>query len=102
MKKSLLILSIVFICISFLFIGYNFGISKTGSFKSILESSEEHHSPPSVIIEPGSAVETASYIIFKDDEGWIYAKNGDTGEIESLTLTKRNFTKNILMQPHPY
>jgi len=84
MKKSLLILLILFISISFLFIGYNFGISKTGSFKDILESSQEHHSPPSVIIEPGSGVEEASYIIFHDDETPknYYAKNGKTGEIE--------------------
>jgi len=82
MKNSLLILLILFICVSFLFIGYNFGISKIGSFKDLIESSEEHHSPPSVVIEPGSGVETASYIIFKDDEGFVYAKNGDSGEIE--------------------
>jgi len=78
-KQILIVISILLVAS---IVGYNFGISKTGSFKSILESSEEHHSPPSVVIEPGSAVETASYIIFKDDEGWIYAKNGDTGEIE--------------------
>jgi len=82
MKNSLLILLILFICVSFLFIGYNFGISKIGSFKDLIESSEEHNSPPSVVIEPGSGVETASYIIFKDDEGFVYAKNGNTGEIE--------------------
>jgi len=82
MKNSLLILLILFICVSFLFIGYNFGISKIGSFKDLIESSEEHNSPPPVVIEPGSAVETASYIIFHDDEGFVYAKNGDTGKIE--------------------
>ncbi len=36
---------------------------------------------PSTIIEAGSNVDTASYIIFKDS-GMIYAKNGTTGKIE--------------------
>ena len=81
MKRFLLILLVLFISISFLFIGYNFGINRTGFFKDVLEG-QEHHSPPPVVIEPGSGVETASYIIFQDDEGWVYAKNGSTGEIE--------------------
>jgi len=33
-------------------------------------------------IEPGSFVAPASYIIFKDDSGYICAKNGKTGEID--------------------
>jgi len=47
-----------------------------------------HHSPPTTIIEQGSGVETANYIIFgvdSDGDGVldeIYAKNGLTGEIE--------------------
>ncbi len=40
-----------------------------------------HHSPPTVIIERGSAVEIANYIVFVDDENISYAKNGSTGEI---------------------
>jgi len=82
MKRFLGILLILFICISSLFIGYNLkSLQIQGLFKDVLEG-QEHHSPPSVVIEPGSAVETASYIIFQDDEGFVYAKSGDTGEIE--------------------
>ncbi len=40
-----------------------------------------HHSPPTVTVEKGSAIEEANYIVFKDDEGLYYAKNGSTGEI---------------------
>jgi len=58
----------------------------TGLFTKITQpgsmESKEHHSPPPVVIEAGSGVETASYIIFHDDEGFIYAKNGLTGELE--------------------
>jgi len=75
------VLIIIFALIVASYIGYNFGVNRTGSFKDVLESNEEHHSPPSVVIEPGSAVEAASYIIFHDDEGFVYAKSGDTGEI---------------------
>ena len=41
----------------------------------------EWHSPPPAIIGRGSGVESADYIIFKDDEGNVYAKSGDNGEI---------------------
>lgn len=43
----------------------------------------EHHSPPSTIIEQGSGIETADFIIFHDDETPknYYAKSGDNGEI---------------------
>jgi len=78
--KQFLIIILVLVIASF--IGYKFGKTQIGSFKSVIEPIQEHHSPPSVVIEPGSAVETASYIIFHDDEGFIYAKNGDTGKIE--------------------
>ena len=76
------VLIIIFALIIASFIGYRIGINRTGSFTDVLESTQEHHSPPPVVIEPGSGVETASYIIFKDDEGFVYAKSGDTGEIE--------------------
>jgi hypothetical protein len=51
-------------------------------------SSWKHNSPPPAIIEAGSNVEEASYVIFgveKNGDGVvdeIYAKNGRTGEIE--------------------
>jgi len=77
--KLILIVGLIVIFCSV--ISYWLGTNQTGSFSSILESQVEHHSPPPVVIEPGSAVETASYIIFHDDEGFIYAKSGDTGEI---------------------
>jgi len=72
------------IAVLFLIIGYQLKFSQTGSFKSVIESSQvEHHSPPPVVIEPGSGVETASYIIFHDEEvpKNYYVKNGNTGEI---------------------
>jgi len=39
------------------------------------------HSPPKTVIEQGSGVESADYIIFKDDQGNVYAKSGDSGKI---------------------
>jgi hypothetical protein len=39
------------------------------------------HSPPQTWIEPGSEVETASYIIFGDGQGNYYAKSGWNGSI---------------------
>jgi len=77
-KQILIVISILLVAS---IVSYNFGVNRTGSFTDIL-GGQEHHSPPSVVIEPGSAVEEASYIIFKDDEGLVYAKNGDTGEVE--------------------
>jgi hypothetical protein len=51
-------------------------------------SSWKHNSPPPAIIEAGSNVEEASYVVFGVDNNGdgvadeIYAKNGRTGEIE--------------------
>ena len=42
---------------------------------------EDWQSPPTTVIEQGSGVETASYIIFLDSDGVAYAKSGDNGEI---------------------
>jgi len=44
-------------------------------------SSSQWHSPPKTVIEQGSGVGFADYIIFKGDEGSIYAKSGDSGGI---------------------
>jgi hypothetical protein len=41
-----------------------------------------HSSPPPAIVEPGSMVTEASYIIFTDGAGNYYARNGSTGKIE--------------------
>lgn len=80
------ILFIIFICFigGIVFIFYNFLPSLTDLTKTghLVEPPLEHHSPPSVVIEQGSGVESASYIIFKDDEGLTYAKNGSTGAID--------------------
>jgi len=48
-------------------VGYKFGIAQNSFFKTI--------------IEPGSMVTEASYIIFTDGTN-VYARNGLTGEIE--------------------
>jgi hypothetical protein len=50
------------------FLGYKFGSASLGLFKAV--------------IEPGSMVTEASYVIFQDDYGNVYARNGLTGEIE--------------------
>lgn len=42
---------------------------------------DQWHSPPKTVIEQGSGIESADYIIFKGDEGNIYAKSGDSGQI---------------------
>lgn len=41
----------------------------------------EWQSPPTTVIEQGSGMEAASYIVFTDDSGNYYAKSGDNGEI---------------------
>jgi len=41
----------------------------------------EWHSPPKTVIEQGSGVETAEFIVFEGDEGNFYVKSGDNGEI---------------------
>ncbi len=53
------------------------GVASAGALLSPLISK----AAPSTIIEAGSNVDTASYIIFKDGS-IIYAKNGTTGKIE--------------------
>jgi parallel beta-helix repeat protein len=58
----------------------NEDISRINELTNLL--AQEHHSPPTAVIEQGSGVEPASYIIFKDDEGIVYAKNGSTGAID--------------------
>jgi len=94
MRIKRISIGIILVIIIFV-IGYNFGINRTGYFKNMIESSQEHHSPPSVVIEPGSAVETASYVIFHDDETPknYYAKDGDTGEIE---FSGPNFIEDVI------
>ncbi len=59
---------IIFVVIISGFFGYRFGLSQSGQF---LKS----------IVEPGSMVTEASYIIFTDGST-VYARNGLTGEIE--------------------
>jgi hypothetical protein len=59
---------IIFIAIVSGFFGYRFGLSESGNF---LKS----------IVEPGSMVTEASYVIFTDGTN-VYARNGNTGEIE--------------------
>ncbi len=53
------------------------GVAGAGAILSTLLAK----AAPSTIIEAGSNVDTASYIIFKDGNT-VYAKNGTTGEIE--------------------
>jgi len=66
-KQVLIVLSIVIFCSV---VSYRLGVLAqiTGTLKSI--------------VEPGSMVTEASYIIFTDGNGNYYARNGMTGEIE--------------------
>ncbi len=58
----------------------------------------EHHSPPSVIIEPGSSVEVSSYIVFHDDDTPknYYAKNGSTGAIDYSGTNASQIIQNVM------
>ncbi len=51
------------------------------SLPALLSSLLSSKAAPTTIIEAGSNVDTASYIIFKDGNT-IYAKNGTTGKVE--------------------
>ena len=66
-KQILIVLSIVIFCSV---VSYRLGVlaQMTGALKSI--------------VEPGSMVTEASYVIFTDGNGNYYARNGDTGEIQ--------------------
>ena len=58
----------------------------------------EHHSPPAAVLEQGSGMETASYIIFKDSESWIYAKNGSSGAIDFSGTNASDVIQNAMNQ----
>jgi parallel beta-helix repeat protein len=85
MSKKLWLTIFILISLALILVSGSITSLFTSTIQSELlavETLQEHHSPPSVVVEPGSAVETASYIIFKDEEGIVYAKNGLTGEID--------------------
>lgn len=71
---------LAFIVLLAVFTFYESSLVKTDLTSSIIE----HHSPPTAVIEQGSGVEAASYIIFRDNDSPVnyYAKNGSTGAIE--------------------
>jgi len=54
------------------------------------------HSPPSTIIEQGSGIESADYIVFTDGEGNYYAKSGDNGEIQFSGTDAATVINNVL------
>jgi len=77
------VLITVGIAILFLTLGYRLGVVAqiTGALKSI--------------VEPGSMVTEASYIIFQDS-GTVYARNGLTGEIQFSGTDASTVINNVL------
>jgi len=80
-KKFLVIISVVVLSAV---LGYRFGFSQSGNF---LKS----------IVEPGSMVTEASYVIFTDGST-VYARNGNTGEIEFSGLDASNVIQSTINQ----
>jgi parallel beta-helix repeat protein len=54
-----------------------------------------HSSPPPAIVEPGSMVTEADYIIFTDGTNY-YARNGNTGKIEFLGTDASTIIQNSI------